>query len=95
VIGMTTQQDGPLGPPLSGPEAEGDLEGASVPELIVQLAQTEDEIRRTAQGGGPSEALARREEEIVQALRRQHGPASRPLGGPDAQARAPGGPQTP
>jgi hypothetical protein len=51
---------------------EDDLERASIADLLAELAQIEDAIRAAAEAGYPLTAgLARRENAIVEALRRR------------------------
>jgi hypothetical protein len=51
---------------------DGDLERASVADLLAELAQVEGAIRAAAESGYPLTAgLARRENALVEALRRR------------------------
>jgi hypothetical protein len=57
---------------VRGLDDKGGLEAASVAELLAELAQVEDAIRSAAQAGHPLTAgLARREDALVEALRRR------------------------
>jgi hypothetical protein len=80
------QEDPEPGLPRPAAEQE-DLERASVPELLVMLAETEDAIRKAARAGHPPTAsMTKREDAIVEALRRRHGLAFHTIGEPGRPA---------
>lgn len=59
-------------PGMDDQDDQDDLERASIAELLAELAQVEDAIRSAVEAGYPLTAgLARRENAIVDALRRR------------------------